>query len=93
VLSIREDHSGISDKQVIELVRAKKGVLITEDKDFGELVFAHGISGVAVVFLRFSRYEQWIIEARMLMVLKDHYPKKGNFFITVTSNKTRITSL
>ena len=57
VYSIRENHAGISDAEVIQIVMSKKGVLLTEDKDFGELVFAHGIIGVAVVFLRFHKTE------------------------------------
>lgn len=93
VLSVREDHAGISDNQVVELVKSNKGVLITEDKDFGELVFAHGISGVAVVFLRYTKSELQEIERRLMVVLTDHYPKEDNFFITITSNKTRLTKL
>ena len=93
VFSIREDYAGISDNEVIEMVRSKKGVLLTEDKDFGELVFAHGISGVAVVFLRFHKADLGEIQRRLLVVLRDHYPKKENFFITITSTKTRLTKL
>ena len=93
VLSVRENHAGISDNQVVELVKSHKGVLITEDKDFGELVFAHGISGVAVVFLRYNKSELEEIERRLMVVLTDHYPKKDNFFITITNSKTRLTKL
>ena len=39
VISIRNEHPGISDNQVIQLAISQKAVLITEDKDFGELVF------------------------------------------------------
>jgi predicted nuclease of predicted toxin-antitoxin system len=37
--SIKENYPGISDKEVLEVVRNLGGLLITEDKDFGELVF------------------------------------------------------
>ena len=93
VFSIRENHAGISDNEVVEIVKSKKGVLLTEDKDFGELVFAHGIVGLAVVFLRFDKLEIEEIERRLLIVLRDYYPKKENFFITITSTKTRLTKL
>jgi predicted nuclease of predicted toxin-antitoxin system len=50
VYSIREHQQGISDRMVIETVKLKKGFLITEDKDFGELIFSHGIRDCSVIF-------------------------------------------
>lgn len=44
VLSIAESYPQISDTGVAALTQQHKGILITEDKDFGELVFAYGIS-------------------------------------------------
>ena len=41
LLLIREYNPGLSDKEVIQLAKEKKGIIITEDKDFGELVFSH----------------------------------------------------
>lgn len=35
VLSIREEYSGISDREVVSLTKAADLMLITEDKDFG----------------------------------------------------------
>jgi len=53
--SIRENCSGISDREVIEIAKNKKGLIVTEDKDFGELVFSHGIEGVSVLFMRYDQ--------------------------------------
>ena len=41
--SIRHQHAGISDRKVINIAKEKKGLIITEDKDFGELVFSYNI--------------------------------------------------
>jgi predicted nuclease of predicted toxin-antitoxin system len=38
--SIRENCAGITDKEVIEVAKSKKGLIVTEDKDFGELIFS-----------------------------------------------------
>ena len=48
VWSIAEQESGISDEVVLEQARLRAAVLITGDKDFGELVFrmrrvSHGV--------------------------------------------------
>ena len=39
-ISIRNSHSGISDIDVINIAKEHRGIILTEDKDFGELVFA-----------------------------------------------------
>jgi predicted nuclease of predicted toxin-antitoxin system len=41
VASVREHASGIRDEKVIELAIENNYLLLTEDKDFGEWVFAH----------------------------------------------------
>jgi predicted nuclease of predicted toxin-antitoxin system len=33
---ILEDHSGISDEEVIHIAKSNNQILLTEDKDFGE---------------------------------------------------------
>jgi predicted nuclease of predicted toxin-antitoxin system len=41
VHSVREESPGLSDREVLQLAGERRAVLITEDADFGELVFAH----------------------------------------------------
>lgn len=50
VLSILEAYPGLSDRNIAALVKEYSGMLLTEDKDFGELVFAQGIRGLTIVF-------------------------------------------
>jgi predicted nuclease of predicted toxin-antitoxin system len=40
-ISIGEDFSGISDKQVLEMAVEKKLVILTFDRDYGELIFKY----------------------------------------------------
>ncbi|MCO6486762.1 MAG: DUF5615 family PIN-like protein [Phaeodactylibacter sp.] len=40
---ILELEPGMDDDKIIELAKSQKNILITEDKDFGESVFAHQI--------------------------------------------------
>lgn len=41
VYSVRENHQGITDAEVIELSKHPPRIILTEDKDFGEWVYAH----------------------------------------------------
>lgn len=93
VFSIREDQPGISDKNVIQLAKSKKALIITEDKDFGELVFAHEIKNCSVIFLRYEKRNYEKIVNNVFQVLKEHYQNSGHYFITITSKQVRIRSL
>jgi len=39
ILSISKSYPGITEREIIELAKTNKGFVITEDKDFGELIF------------------------------------------------------
>lgn len=54
VLYIAEMEPGVSDEIVLERAREKSAVLITSDKDFGELVFRLGRMAGGVVLLRLA---------------------------------------
>ncbi len=51
VLYIAESAAGLSDTDVIELASREKRLLLTEDKDFGDLVFRreHVVPGVVLM--------------------------------------------
>ena len=50
VIAIAESGTGASDEAVIKRAFQQRRVLITEDRDFGELVYARGRSSAGVVF-------------------------------------------
>ena len=53
VVAIVEVAKGATDEQVLERALNEKRVLITEDRDFGELVYARGRSSAGVILVRF----------------------------------------
>jgi antitoxin FitA len=55
VAVIAEVARGATDEQVLERALNEKRVLITEDRDFGELVYARGRSSAGVILVRFDR--------------------------------------
>jgi predicted nuclease of predicted toxin-antitoxin system len=53
VLAVVEAARGAPDHEVIETARSGQRVLLTEDRDFGQLVFAAGVgAGCGVLFIR-----------------------------------------
>ncbi len=53
VLAVAEITPRAADSEVIKLALRQKRILLTEDKDFGQLVYAHGQRSLGVIFLRF----------------------------------------
>ena len=81
VLSISKQYPQLADIKIIELAKLHKGILITEDKDFGELVFAHGIKGQTIIFLRYDQPNYYLIESKLLLAVSKYYNNPDHHFI------------
>lgn len=93
VLSIRETSFGIPDTDVAVLAGDQDSILITEDKDFGELIFAHKAVKISVVFLRYRKEELQLVRKQILQVLQLYHDRSGHFFFTISRGKIRVTEL
>ena len=93
VYSITELHAGIKDRVVTEIVKQVKGVLLTEDKDFGELVFHKGIQNLTVFFLRYGKNDLPIILTSLLQIIDQYLNESKPHFIVITKNKIRVKEL
>lgn len=54
VVAVDYPHS-LLDRQVLEIAEREQRILVTEDRDFGELVFRHRESHTGVLFLRLAQ--------------------------------------
>ena len=93
VIWIRESDPGSADHEVLALARAENRLLITFDKDFGELAFRHGFPAVNGVLLFRPRkappdfYAEWI-----LRTLESRDDWSGNFSV-IEVDRIRMTVL
>jgi predicted nuclease of predicted toxin-antitoxin system len=88
-LSIRESNRSADDYRIIEIVKSKQGVLITEDKDFGEWVFVHGVKDLSVILLRYGKHDiEKVLESTVKVLQQWEIPHRP-LFITITKNKIR----
>jgi len=92
VISVQELSHGIRDEQVIKWAVEKKYIILTEDKDFGEWVFAHHVNNISVIFLRYS-FEEYKHIASGLNAFLSTQILKHPVFITITAKKIRIRQL
>lgn len=93
ILFIAENHPSIEDKDILSISLNPPAIVITEDKDFGELVFKHKKNFVAVILLRYNASETTVIFERLFNLLEKHEQELFNAFVTVTASKTRIKYL
>lgn len=91
VLSIFEEAKGSSDEAILQKAADEKWILVTNDKDFGELIFRERRPHHGVIFLRLTdeRAANKIEVLRHL--LENHSEKIVDQFVTVTESKVRFS--
>jgi predicted nuclease of predicted toxin-antitoxin system len=92
VYSIYDTNRGLQDEEIIELAKEKKYSILTEDKDFGEWVFAHHVKDLSVIFLRYAFPDTALMSTTLCNYLLTNvliHP----VFLTLTTKKIRIRQL
>jgi len=93
VLSVAEEHPGYSDEEVAALCAGQERILMTFDKDFGELVFRRGLpAGSGVVMFRITP-ESPAEAAEVALALVESQPDLRGNFCVVTRNRIRVRPL
>ena len=89
VLSARDAAPHATDEALLALANRERRVLITEDKDFGELVFVRGLDHPCVIRFVNMRVEDKVEAMRELI---EHHADAmhQNALIVVTPRRVRI---
>lgn len=93
VLSIAEECPGIPDEEVIALCMKRGRVLLPFDKDFGELVFLHGLpADCGVVLFRVTPGDPEEAAALALALIQSKPDLTGSFCV-VTRERIQVRPL
>lgn len=93
IIYVAEIDPSISDTRVLETAFEKNMILLTSDKDFGELVFKNKAENHGVILLRstgLSNTQRSVLAKEVLLVLKKNV---RNCFVVITFDKVRIHRL
>jgi len=93
VLSVAEASAGAEDERVIALTLHERRILLTEDKDFGQLVFAAGRKTLGVVLIRFPANARSAVGTRMLELVRKHADRLTGSFVVLQPERIRISVL
>ena len=93
VVLIADLSPGVSDLRVLSYARERATVVVTADKDFGDLVYREAKPTSGVILLRAGRIGP-VERARLLAVLvEEHAAELVGAFTVLTQNSLRIRRL
>ncbi len=90
VTYVAEISSGISDTEVLQQANQSEAILITSDKDFGELVFRRKLNNFGVVLLRLSGLSQSQKVAVAIDTFTDYSAEFSASFSVITQKGVRV---
>lgn len=88
-----ELESGISDSEVLSLAAQEYRILITGDKDFGELVYRQRQINSGVILLRIGGLTPPEKTDLVVSTIKKHVHEMGGFFSVLSPTALRIRKL
>jgi len=88
--SVADSHQGTDDATVIRLAVDAQRILLTEDKDFGQLVFAAGHGHAGVIFLRYPFRARKHVADTLVALVERHAAELTNAFVVIEPGRTRI---
>jgi predicted nuclease of predicted toxin-antitoxin system len=93
VTSVRDTMRGASDWSVLDVALSEGRLLLTEDKDFGELVFARGAPALGVVLLRYAIAARSMVARRVIDFVALRGKELDGSFVVIEPARTRIRRL
>ena len=90
VLYIAEFAPSIDDEAVLYQANLNCALLLTEDKDFGELVFRQGLPHIGVVLIRLSGLSLQAKATSVLTVLANYEDELLEAFSVISPGRVRI---
>jgi predicted nuclease of predicted toxin-antitoxin system len=93
VLYTSEVNPGAEDEAVIERARIEGRIVLTEDRDFGRLVFAAARPSAGVVYLRFPVAARAAMGQAVVTLAQQKGDAIPRSFITLQPGRARISRL
>lgn len=90
VASIAESTSGVSDDQVLQFANQNDAVLLTEDKDFGELVYRRGAAHAGILLIRLEGLDNPTKAEIVSQAIRDNANDLTGAFAVLTPDRLRL---
>ncbi len=90
IFSIAEQEPSIADEDVLSIAVRKNAILITEDKDFGDLVFRLKLPHRGIILLRLSNIPNDKKAAHAAKIILEHISELPGVFAVYDGFSLRI---
>jgi len=90
VVALAEISPRVDDEIVIDHALHEERILITEDKDFGQLVYAHRRPSGGVLFIRFPARVRRSLPRTVVELVKRRGERLVGDFVVVQPGRTRV---
>ncbi|HVT60535.1 MAG TPA: DUF5615 family PIN-like protein [Thermoanaerobaculia bacterium] len=90
VVAVAEVARKIEDAEVIDRAVRESRVLLTEDKDFGQLVYAGARESSGVILIRFPPSARPALPSLVLETIGQHGEQLAGSFVVVKPRRVRI---
>jgi predicted nuclease of predicted toxin-antitoxin system len=91
VLAVSEFQTRSVDKDLMDLALADNRILLTEDKDFGWLVFAGSMESPGVILLRFPAAARSLLAEAVLKLVSEYASQLVGAFVVLGPGTARIS--
>lgn len=93
VYSVAESSTGITDEEVMRLSEDLGALILTDDKDFGEIVFRKQRSCPGIVLLRLTGVDYSRKADHLIQVINRYGSEMIGKFVVITAERVRIRKL
>jgi predicted nuclease of predicted toxin-antitoxin system len=93
ILYIMENYRGADDKTLFQIASTENRIIVTEDKDFGELTYRLKLTSEGIILLRFDISERENKIPRLIELIKNQNLNLLGSFTILENNKIRIRPL
>jgi predicted nuclease of predicted toxin-antitoxin system len=90
---VTEFAPGEQDESILKQAAAEERILVTEDKDFGELVVRLSLPAYGIILLRINPANSQAKLSRLRDLLRKHASRLPGCFVVVDPRKTRFRPL
>ena len=90
VVYVAEEAAGISDDEILRRAHEEGRLLLTADKDFGELIFRRGATSSGVLLLRLAGLSPLRKAALVVAAVREHEDELRGRFTVIRPGSIRI---
>ena len=92
IVSVADFSTGLSDKDVIKIAVRENRVIVTFDKDFGELIVKRRLKPPGLIFLRLTEISPTEVAGRIKDLIKRQIVLDGNI-VVVQDDRVRVAPM